>query len=137
MGMLIVGTTTHLEDLEREYTFAEDVTVTAVCGRDGGDGYVLLDGERIARIGEEEVVPVAEVEGGQSLACAGDRLLVGLEGGRLALVDPETGEITPLSAFDAVPGRATWENPANDTPDLRSLSVAGNTWLANVHVGGV
>lgn len=135
--MLIVGTTANLEDLEREYTLAEDVSVTALCGQAGARPYVLLDGERIARIEEEEVAFVADGSGGQSLASAGDRLLLGLEGAHLVLVDPVRGDATPLSSFDQLPGRDQWENPANATPDLRSLAVSGDTWLANVHVGGV
>ena len=60
--MLIVGTTAHLEDLDRSYTYAEDVSVTALAvgSFTGGVGsllpssphpvWSLLDRERIVQL---------------------------------------------------------------------------------------
>jgi hypothetical protein len=143
--MLLLGTDDHLEDLDRQYTIARDVSVTAIAGpgRPGGDVYVLLDGARVARVEEYELAPVGSIEGaaGQSMAAcdgASGELVVGLSGGRLVVVDPRSGGVQALPSFEAVPGRDRWENPAGPTPDLRSIAVSpAGTWFANVHVGGV
>lgn len=151
--MLLVGTGRHLEDLDREYTLAEDAAVTAIAGttataRSGGPltpgaagtVYALLDGERVVRVDEHDVVPVGSVDAGrgQSMAATGSRLVVGVEGAHLALLDPARGEAVPLPAFDEVAGRDRWENPAAPSPDLRSLAVAPDgSWFASVHVGGL
>ncbi|MGH9081875.1 MAG: hypothetical protein ACRDY3_00230 [Acidimicrobiales bacterium] len=146
--MLIVGTAEHLEDLDRQYTLAEDVSVTALAV--GGSGspppgaglavHALLDGSRVARVEEYELAPVAALPGpdGQSMAAAGGRLLVGLGGAHLLVVDPGRGGTEPVAPFDAVEGRRSWENPAGPSPDLRSVAVSpAGSWLVNVHVGGI
>jgi hypothetical protein len=147
--VLLLGTTRHLEDLDRQFTIAEDVSVTGIAivhdagtGSAAGTGaaYVLLDGDRIARVEEYELAPVAHVGLGigQSIAAAGGVLIVGLESARLAELRLSDGSLSPIESFAAVPGRDTWENPANATPDLRSIAVTDQgTWLVNVHVGGV
>jgi hypothetical protein len=147
--MLIVGTSTHLEDLDREYTLAEDVSVTALASSPAGPGtphaagtvYALLDGERVARVGEFELVPRAVLPGGggQSMAAtAAGGLVIGMEGAHLGELDPESGAMRAVDAFDSVGGRDSWENPAAPTPDLRSLAVSvDGTWFVNVHVGGL
>ncbi len=141
--MLLLGTKGHLEDLDRQFSIAEDVSVTAIAVGTGNGvwgAYVLLDGNRIASVGEYELAPVAHVElgTGQSMAAVDDGLLVGLEGARLARLDLFEGGLTRVESFDAVPGRATWENPASASPDLRSIATTdARTWLVNVHVGGV
>lgn len=142
--MLLVGTTDHLEDLDRQLSLAEDVHVTAIA-RETLDGvspsmYVLLDGERIVRVDGNGVDPVARLEeaAGQSLAADRGVLVVGLTGARLVTADPATGTVDPVTAFAGVPGRNEWENPAAPTPDLRSVTVTDSgAWLVNVHVGGV
>lgn len=140
--MLIVGTTAHLEDLDREYTLASDTSVSAVTSIRSGSGrpqvWALLDGERVVRLEELEVVPIAQVSQGQSMAAANDGLLIGHEGARASFLDARGGEPVALSSFESVPGRGTWENPAAATPDLRSVAVTTDgTWFLNVHVGGV
>lgn len=136
--MLLAGTGRHLEDLDREYTLAEDAAVTAVAGA-ATAAYALLDGERVVRVEEHDVVPVGRLEDpGQSMAAAGERLVIGLGGAHLAVLDPEGGDSRRLTSFDAVPGRDSWKNPAGRSPDLRSLAVGpGGSWFANVHVGGL
>ena len=141
--MLLLGTTGHLEDLDRQISIAEDVSVCAIAigaGSGAWGAYVLLDGDRIARVDEYELAPIARVELGkaQSMAAVDGGLLVGLEGARLARVDLLDGQLSTLDSFDGVPGRAGWKNPAAPSPDLRSMAVTdAGTWLVSVHVGGV
>ena len=71
--MLIVGTRAHLEDLDRSYTYAEDVAVTslAVGTFFGGVGsllpggprptWALLDAERIVSLEEFDVAPLVRL----------------------------------------------------------------------------
>jgi photosystem II stability/assembly factor-like uncharacterized protein len=50
----------------------------------------------------------------------------------------EGGELQRLAAFDAVPGRETWENPAAaGRPDVWSIAVDGDAVYVSVHVGGL
>ncbi len=141
--MLLLGTTGHLEDLDRQISIAEDVVVCAIAvgtGSGGRGAYVLLDGDRVARVDEYELAPIAHVELGKAQSMAGVEggLLVGLEGARLARLDLTDGQLSLLESFDAVPGRARWNNPAASSPDLRSMAVTdAGTWLVGVHVGGV
>ncbi|MGO9557572.1 MAG: WD40/YVTN/BNR-like repeat-containing protein [Acidimicrobiales bacterium] len=146
--MLIVGTTTHLEDLDRSYTFALDVSVTALTANPSAQGLigsapgvcVLLDGERIDKVEDVDLAPLVPLSttGAQSMAATatGD-LLVGLVGAHLMTVSL-AGAINPVTSFDSVPGRDTWRNPAGSELELRSIAVTSDDrWFANVHVGGV
>ncbi len=145
--MLIVGTTRHLEDLDRAYSLAEDVEVGAVtAARSGasstGPVYVLLDGERIDRIDDVDLAPLFRLPegGGQALAATPEgELLIGESGAHLSRAAPEPGaKLEPVSSFDAVPGRGAWSNPAGTVPDLRTLAVASSgAWFVGVHVGGL
>jgi hypothetical protein len=150
--MLIVGTTAHLEDLDRSYIYADDVSVTALAvgSFSGGVGSLLpsssppvwglLDAQRIVQLEEFGVAPLVRLPTAtaQSLAAAsGGNLVVGLQGAHLLTVSPD-GTIGELSSFDGVEGRDAWMNPAGPTPDLRSLAVSSSgVWFASVHVGGV
>lgn len=142
--MLLVGTTDHLEDLDRQFTLAEDVQVTAIAADrrtvSGGGVYVLVDDERVVKVGEFDVAPVAQLQApdGQSMAADRGVLVVGLQRARLAQVDVSSGVVSPVQSFESVDGHDAWENPAGPSPDLRSLAVGDSgSWLANVHVGGV
>jgi hypothetical protein len=142
----------HLEDLDRSYTYARDVSVTAVAVGSfaGGVGsllpgsartvWTLLDGERICRLDEFDVAPVVRLQQAtaQSLAASSKgNLVVGLQGAHLLTVSSD-GAVSELGSFDAVEGRDTWKNPAAATPDLRSIAVSSDdAWFVNVHVGGV
>ncbi len=137
--MLYIGTSRHLEELDEGYTLALDAAVTAIATSASGSSYVLLDGERVARINQLDVSPIAELSGrrAQSMALtARSEILLGLEGASLALLSGE-GELSALSSFDHLPGREGWENPGGPTPDLRSLATVGDLWYAAVHVGGL
>ena len=132
-----------MEDLDRQLTIAEDVSVTAIAVAPGGGAeraYALLDGDRVARVEEYELAPVASVgpEKGQSLAVVEGGLLVGLENAQLAELSFSGTELSPIESFGMLPGRSGWRNPAGREPDLRSIAVTGaGTWLVGVHVGGV
>lgn len=149
--MLIVGTRAHLEDLDRSYTYAQDVSVTGVTVGTffGGVGsllaggarpvWSLLDGQRIVTVGEFDVTPLVRLDrSAQSLAAgAGGTVVVGLEGAHLITVSPE-GVVSELSSFDQVQGRDEWTNPAGPAPELRSIAVSdSDVWFVNVHVGGL
>lgn len=142
--MLLVGTSDHLEDVDRQLSLAEDVSVTAIAPEAVAAVsplvYALLDGERIARVAGGGLEPVATLPAaaGQSLAASSEVLLVGLAGAHLLVVHPMRGTAEPVPAFSSVEGRDTWQNPAATSPDLRSVVVtASGAWLAGVHVGGV
>jgi hypothetical protein len=149
---LIIGTTGHLEDLDRTYTYADDVSVTAVAvgSFDGGVGsllpssprpvWCLLDEERIVRLDEFDLTPIVSLPNatGQSLAAVPEGgLLVGLAGARLITVSREgvVGEVGPL---DAAAGAAAGKSSPASSLDLKSIAVSSaGVWYANVHAGGV
>lgn len=141
--MLLLGTADHLEDLDRQLTIAEDVSVAAIAVSPSGgaeSAYALLDGDRVARVEEYELAPIASVgpAKGQSLAAIEGGLLVGLENAQLAELSFLGTELSPIESFGMLPGRSRWRNPAGRQPDLRSIVVTGSgTWLVGVHVGGV
>ena len=150
--MLIIGTRAHLEDLDRSYTYARDVSVTAVAVGpfSGGVGslmpggprptWSLLDKGRIVSLEQFDVTPFVSLPTatGQAMAAAaGGTLVVGLEEAHLLAISP-AGVVNEITAFDAVEGRDAWKNPAGPTPDLRSIAVSdSDAWYANVHVGGL
>jgi hypothetical protein len=117
------------------------MAVTALAP-DYADGwYALLDRRVVVRLGQDlgGTVPVAELAepDGQSLAVLPDgTVVVGRTGARLTLVGLH-GEAHDVPAFQTVPGRDRWENPAGPTPDTRTMAVGMKRWWVNVHVGGV
>jgi hypothetical protein len=71
---------------------------------------------------------------GQSLAVQADgTVVVGRTGARLAIGG---AQLEDVSAFEQVPGRDRWKNPANATPDTRSIATSDDDLWVNVHVGG-
>jgi hypothetical protein len=150
--MLIVGTRAHLEDLDRSYTYAQDVLVNSVAVGTfyGGVGsllpgmaspvWSLFDNERIVSLGEFDLTPVVRLPapGAQCLAAgATGVLLVGLPGAHLMTVS-SGGSVQQLPAFDQLPGRDTWTNPAAALPEIRSIAISqADVWYVNVHVGGL
>src|SRR3974390_1010426 len=125
--MLIVATAQALWNLDHSYALAEDASVTALAAQ-GGTVWALFDGERIERLEAFDVQPegVVSPADGQSLAVLpSGTIVVGRAGARLAKSGPGGGgTFEPVASFEAVPGRESWGNPANATPDLRSLSVS-------------
>ncbi|HLI73798.1 MAG TPA: hypothetical protein VKU86_07955 [Acidimicrobiales bacterium] len=138
--MLLVGTSRGLEDLESGEKFVDGRAVTALSP--GPDAwYVLLDRQNVVRLdgGTCEVGPVGDLPepDGQSLAVLADgTVVVGRTGARLLTVGPG-GKRRGVGAFEDVPGRDAWENPANPTPDTRTMAAGRRRWWVNVHVGGV
>lgn len=137
--MLLVGTTRHLEDLDRQLSLAEDVDVTSIAS--GADGaFILVNQERIARVDEFDLAPVAALplSDAQCMAPTCGRLLIGRAGAHLATMELSDGSVAPCATFDSVAGRDTWKNPGGTKPDVRSIAVSPNgSWLVAVHVGGV
>ncbi|MGD1011253.1 MAG: hypothetical protein ABR925_01775 [Acidimicrobiales bacterium] len=150
--VLIVGTTGHLEDLDRTYTYADDVSVTAVAvgSFDGGVGSLLpasprpvwglLDGRRIVRLDEFDLTPVASLPDAtaQSLAALPEGgLLVGLAGARLLTVSRD-GAVAEVGHLDDGAAAATAQPGSSSSRDLRSVAVSSTgIWYANVDAGGV
>jgi hypothetical protein len=137
--MLLVGTSHGLLDLESGEKFVDGMAVTALAAA-GADGwYALLDRRSVVLIDEDAAgtVPAAELAepDGQSLAVLPDgTVVVGCPGG--IEVTPSK-EVRDVPAFQTVPGRDRWENPAGPTPDTRTMAVGSKRWWVNVHVGGV
>lgn len=139
--MLLVGTTHGLRDLDSDKTFVDDIAVTALAPGGADDWYVLLDRRLVALVDKDkgDIVPAGELpeRDGQSLAVLPNgTVVVGRTGARLTTFGPR-GEMQDVPAFLAVPGRDRWENPANPTPDTRTMAVGLGRWWVNVHVGGV
>jgi hypothetical protein len=134
--MLLVGTTRGLLDLDTDHALLDGPGVTALTSGPGG-WHALLDRRVVVRIDDGEVTTVGELpaDDGQSLAVLADgTVVVGRTGARLAMVG--TG-VEDLGAFEQVPGREHWENPANATPDTRSMASSGDNLWVNIHVGGL
>jgi hypothetical protein len=138
--MLLIGTTRGLQDLESGGKFVDGMAVTALAP--GADGwYALLDRRFVVLLDQEKgaTVPAGELPepDGQSLAVLPDgTVVVGRTGARLTTVGTR-GEVRDITSFDALPGRGGWKNPANPTPDTRTMAVGATRWWVNVHVGGV
>lgn len=134
--MLLIGTKQGLFDLDTGRTLMDGHTVTALalgCNK----WHALLDRQLVIRLDGAEVVTVGELStgDGQSLAVLADgTVVVGRTGARLAIVGRQVANI---SAFEQVPDRGHWKNPANPTPDTRSMANSGEDLWVNVHVGGL
>ena len=136
MSMLLVGTKKGLLDLDTGYTLVDGHTTTALAPGPRR-WHALLDRRVVIRLDEDKVMTVGELpaDDGQSLAVLADgTVVVGRTGARLAIVGPQGEEV---SAFEQVPDRDNWKNPANATPDTRSMANSGDELWVNVHVGGL
>jgi hypothetical protein len=134
--MLLIGTKQGLLDLDTAHTLVDGHTITAVAPGPRG-WHALLDGQVVIRLDDGEVMTVGELpaDDGQSLAVLADgTVVVGRTGARLAIVGAQVEDVT---AFERVPDRDRWKNPANPTPDTRSMSSSGQDLWVNVHVGGL
>jgi hypothetical protein len=134
--MLLVGTKRGLLDLDTGHTLVDGHTVTALAPSPGG-WHALLDRQVVVRLDDGETKTVGEVPAGdgQSLAVLADAtVVVGRTGARLAILG---AQLEDVSAFERLPDRDHWKNPANPTPDTRSMATSGNDLWVNVHVGGL
>ncbi len=134
--MLLIGTNQGLLDLDAGHTLVDGHSVTALAPGPT-DWYVLLDRRVVFRLGDGEVTAAGELpaDDGQSLGVLSDgTVVVGRTGARLAIVGTGAHDV---GAFERVPERDHWKNPANPTPDTRSMATSGNDLWVNVHVGGL
>ena len=139
--MLLIGTSEGLQDLDSGEQLADGMAVTALAPVGPDRSYALLDRRLVVRLdkGAGDTMAVGELPepDGQSLAVLPDStVVVGRTGARLTTIGPD-GEVRDVEAFEEVPGRDDWENPANPTPDTRTMAVGPKRWWVNVHVGGV
>ncbi|TMM14493.1 MAG: hypothetical protein E6G01_12395 [Actinobacteria bacterium] len=134
--MLLVGTEQGLFDLDTGRALVQGHSVTALAP--GSERWhALLDRRVVIRLDDREVMTVGELpaDDGQSLAVLDDgTVVVGRTSARLAVVGAQVEEV---SAFEQVPDRDHWENPAGPTPDTRSMASSGGDLWVNVHVGGL
>lgn len=131
--MLLIGTSRGLHDLDSGTQLVDGRAVTALAP-DSGGWCALVDRRSVVR----DDVQVGELSApdGQSVAVLPDStVVVGRTGARLTTLGAG-GEVQDVPAFEAVPGRDGWENPANPTPDTRTMAVGPKRWWVNVHVGG-
>jgi hypothetical protein len=134
--MLLVGMREGLLDLDTGQTLVGGHSVTALA-----PGlrrwHALLDRHVVIRLDDGEVMTVGTLpaDDGQSLAVLADgTVVVGRTGARLAIVG---AQVENVSAFEQVSDRDHWKNPANVTPDTRSMATSGDDLWVNVHVGGL
>lgn len=118
--MLVVGTRHGLRDLDSGETFVDGMAVTAIAPAGAGGWYALLDRRFVVVLDEDTGGTVSAAElaepDGQSLGVLPDgTVVVGRTGARLSIVGPQ-GEVRDVPAFNTVPGRDRWENPAGPTP---------------------
>jgi hypothetical protein len=134
--MLLVGTKRGLLDLDAGRTLIDGPVVTALAS--GSDGWhALLDRRVVVRLDGHDTTTVGELpaDDGQSVAVLADgTVMVGRTGARLAVVG---NGVDDVPAFEDVPDRDHWKNPANPTPDTRSMAAGGQDVWVNVHVGGL
>jgi hypothetical protein len=134
--MLLVGTEQGLLDLDTGHTHVDGPSVTALAPGPSG-WHALLDRQVVVRLDDAGAVTVGRLpaDDGQSLAVIGDgTVVVGRTGARLAIVG---ARVEDVGAFARVPDRDLWENPADATPDARSMAASGDDLWVNVHVGGL
>jgi hypothetical protein len=84
----------------------------------------------------EEVAQLDEHSGRVLLPISDGQVLVGTIGAHVLAL--EDGALRQLDAFDAVPGRDTWYNPASSgRPDVWSIASDEGSAFVSVHVGGL
>ena len=136
--MLLVGTNRGLRDLDTGDTLVDGRVVTALAPSAAG-WHVLLDRRVVVRLdpGDTILVGALPEPDGQSLAVlANGTVVVGRTGARLVVVR-SGDDVVEVPAFEAVPDRDSWKNPANTTPDTRTMAAGPSRWWVNIHVGGV
>jgi hypothetical protein len=135
-SVLLVGTKRGLQDLDSGETLVDGRAVTALAPGLGGC-HALLERRLVVRIdpgGPSALGELPEPDG-QSIAVLPDgTVVVGRSGARLAVVGTE---VLDVPAFESVPGRDGWKNPAAPSPDTRSMAAGANRLWVNVHVGGL
>jgi hypothetical protein len=133
--VLLVGTADGLLDLaldgtEERRTLA-GTAVTAV----SGDWAIANGGVTALDTGAAVGLPDGLVAR-CVLALDGGRALVGTSDARLLVVGGPEGTARDV-LFDGIPTRKRWSTPWGGPPDTRSITLATDTPLVGVHVGGV
>jgi hypothetical protein len=134
--MLLVGMKEGLLDLDTGQTLVDGRSVTGLAPGPT-TWHALLDGEVVIRLDGGGAITLGELPNadGQSVAVLPDRtVVVGRTGARLAIIG---AHVEDVRAFEEVPDRDHWENPASVTPDTRSMATSGDDLWVNVHVGGL
>jgi len=137
--MLLVGTKSGLFDLDLGTEVLVPDPIRAIGRAPDGAVCLLEDGGLLRVHPNGDLSPAGELveaDGQSVVGLEGGETLIGRQGARLAIVGA-AGQ-RQLRSFEEVPGRADWENPANPTPDTRSLAVGDDgAMLVNIHVGGL
>ncbi len=110
----------------------------AALAEDGGTVWVLADGSSLVRSedGAWRDAAILTPWRGTCLLPDGNAVLVGTA--EAGLLEVRGGATSPVTGFDAVPGRGDWYTPWGGPPDTRSLARGPEGALhANVHVGGI
>jgi hypothetical protein len=134
--MLLVGMKQGLFDLDTGQSLVEGHGVTALA-RGLRSWHALLDRQVVMRLDGSQATVVGKLpaDDGQSLAVLADgTIVVGRAGARLAIVGTQ---VENVAAFEQVPDREHWKNPADVTPDTRSMATSGDGLWVNIHVGGL
>lgn len=138
--MLLVGTSQGLQDVDTGQRFVTGRAVTALAAGAASTWYALIERRFVVFLDEDlGEVSVGELprSDGQSLVVLRDgTVAVGRTDARLTTFGRH-GEVGHVQAFELVPGRDGWQNPANRTPDTRTMAAGSERWWVNVHVGGV
>lgn len=113
--------------------------VGAIARDAAGNLWLIADGRAILRRGRDGGWDEVSRSEGLGLSCIGATSsgnYVGTERARLLRLNGP--KLTPVGAFDEVPGRDAWYTPWGGPPATRSIAEgpAGRLYV-NVHVGGV
>ena len=132
--MLLVGTKRGLLDLDTGQTLIEDAASQHwhLAPADGTHSWTAGSSSAWTTKGSSPSATTRRRR--PELGRPGRRLVVGRTGARLAFVG---GQVEQVSAFEMVPGRDHWKNPADATPDTRSMAASGDDLWVNIHVGGL
>jgi hypothetical protein len=137
MTSMLAATSSGIVAIDDEETQlpGRDVRALAV---EGDRWWAIVDHEVLTRGGDRsDWTPAGELGqlGARCLLPSGDAALVGTSEAHLFLVDTKSAE--QVEGFEEVEGRGDWFTPWGGPPDVRSLSKAGESIHANVHVGGI
>lgn len=115
--------------------------VECVTRRRDGRRFALVDDGRVVlrsdASGEWREHARAEGDAVRVLHATDDAVLLGTVGAHVWRVD-DGGRGERLDAFDAVPGRDRWKNPASaGRPDVWSFASCDGSVFVSVHVGGL
>jgi hypothetical protein len=136
--MLLAATTEGIYDVHTGDAVLTGVDVGFVSQR-ATETWALVGGRGIHRETGNGWTEVAHLERGTGLVAQpldDGRVLIGTTGAHVLRV--AGSDVQRLAAFDAVPGRDEWKNPAaGGRPDVWSFAYDGGSVFVSVHVGGL